>query len=311
MASLPPRTPPRDTKEKPGPPRPNAIRKPDMIVQRNYSEDVSAVTIPDMLAQELRDEDAEASMLSNIESRASNAVPGADGFTPAVPGERAPLGAASLNTAFGTATASSSGGKKRMSFADVARRVQKMQQLSKLRNETSQRSLGKPQANGHRRVATLLASIDEDSKDDQSSSKGLSIGDLGNLINTDPESSDDEMESDTERQPESNVVGSNEDEEASNARSETLPLLSDGRQQYAASPSNIVPNRRWTRRQQSRMKNAWLKVRVCCHPVNLMRNLLDTLIHSFLIISIATYSVHLARSSNRICRPATNYNMKH
>lgn len=95
---------------------------------------------------------AELSILSNLEAQSKNSTAGSDGFRPAIPGERVPLSVDSLGSALDDPNAGKDSPsvkkKPKPSFKQMARKVHLLQTLNK-------------GATGHRRIQSLLASIDD------------------------------------------------------------------------------------------------------------------------------------------------------
>jgi hypothetical protein len=241
------------------------------------------------MREQLRDEESEATLLSNIEKRASGNSPHGDGFQPAVFGERAPLGEASLDAAFGTGTESAAAATqgKVMDFKSMAQRVLSSQRSAKLKRSTSTDNNGY-RNNGHRRVATLLASIDESNRDSSELNKlrgndTMDIGDWGDLINQDLHEHVDEER----RHPLSSTsIDDIVQTPPHYTISESLPLLSST-ERYDGGSSTAAARRRAA---AGRAKKFWKNFRDCMNPIQWMRRIIYLFFHSFLVLALPCFA---------------------
>lgn len=237
------------------------------------------------IREQLRDEDdSEATLLSNIEKRASGNFPHGDGFQPAVFGERAPLGEAALNVAFGRTESAPAAmqGKEKMNFKTMAQRV-----LNSQRSAKSKRNLSN-ESNGHRRVATLLASIDESNRDMNELNKlrndTMDIGDWGDLINQDV----NEHINEERRHPQSSSsIGDVIQAPPHHPVSESLPLLSP-MERYDGGSSTTTARRRAA---AGRAKQFWKNFRKCMNPIRWIRHIIYLFFHSFLVLALPCLTV--------------------
>jgi hypothetical protein len=236
------------------------------------------------MREQLRDEESEATLLSNIEKRASGNSPHGDGFQPAVFGERAPLGEASLNVAFGTRNESAAAA---MDFKTMAQRVLSSQRSAKLKRSTSTGNNGRHN-NGHRRVATLLASIDESNRDMSELNKfggsdSMDIGDWGDLINQDVH-----QHIDVERRHplSSTSIDDGVQTPPHYTVSESLPLLSST-ERYDGGSSAATARRRAA---AIRAKKFWKNFRDCMNPIQWMRRTIYLFFHSFLVLALPCFA---------------------
>lgn len=237
---------------------------------------------------ELRDEESEATLLSNIEKRAAGNAAHGDGFQPAVFGERAPLGEAALDVAFGSRTESapaSMQGKGKMDFKTMAQRVLSSQRSakSKSKRDTSNDN------NGHRRVATLLASIDESNRDMNELNKlrnngSIDIGDWGDLINQDVHEHIDEEQ----RRPQSSTsIDDLVQPPPHYPVSESLPLLNATERYDGGSPRTTARRRAAA----GRAKQFWKNFRDCMNPIQWVRRIIYLFFHSFIVLALPCFAV--------------------
>jgi len=267
-------------------------------------------------------EDAEDSILSNLEAQSKKTRAGSDGFRPAVPGERVPLGVDSVGTAMGgsdddddddeeqedesKSQPSFAPATRRPTFKEMAKRVQAMQRLrahvsSRSLNTTSTRSSNDEAASGHRRAKTLLASIDETSKGDDDSNRGREIltDFKTGLFATDkaPEEHHEGLNF---------LLNENEDEdewmdEARGANSlaqsigspEAQPLLgegsgSGGEHDEGPSLGHVLAERRRMARQR-RNELRWKMVRDCFDPVKVAERTIRILFTGTFVVSIPLF----------------------
>jgi hypothetical protein len=243
------------------------------------------------MREQLRDEDSEATLLSNIEKRASENSPHGDGFQPAVFGERAPLGEASLDVAFGTRAESAAAAMKGkiMDFKTMAQRVLSSQRSAKLKRSTSIGS-NSGHNNGHRQVATLLASINESNRDMSELNKlrvsdSMNVGDWGDLINQDVHEHIEE-----ERRhplPSISIDDVVETPPPHYTVSETLPLLSSTEGYDGGSCSTATARRRAA---AGPAKKFWKNFRDCMNPIQWMRRIIYLFFHSFLVLALPCFA---------------------
>jgi hypothetical protein len=238
------------------------------------------------MREQLREEDdSEATLLSNIEKRSHGNATHGDGFQPAVFGERAPLGEAALDVAFGRADSAPAAmqGKGKMDFKTMAQRV-----LNSQRSAKSKRNLS-DENHGHRRVATLLASIDESNRDNSESNKlrndSMDIGDWGALISQDVhEHIDEERHHPLSSSSIDDVIQA----PPHHPESESLPLLNPT-ERYDGVSSTATARRR--RAAAARGKQFWKNFRDCMNPIRWMRRIIYLFFHSFLVLAFPCFAV--------------------
>lgn len=248
-------------------------------------------------------EEAEESILSKLEAQARRTRAGSDGFRPAIPGERAPLGVESVGTAMMGGGDSNVPGanteqQRRTSFKEMARRVQLMQ---KLRNTTpgDQTSVSSNDevAMGHRRAHTLLASIDEAAtRGDDGKQRHQAISDFA----TDIFSSDLQPPEDHQglnflwnepHHPFRHATAVGEATKASQSSSvmtpsERRPLLSSN-SPPPPDTAVVMEMRRLAQQRQSELR--WKKVKRCINPIKLIEGLFYILYSGTFMISIPCF----------------------
>jgi hypothetical protein len=244
------------------------------------------------MREQLRDEESEKTLLSNIEKRASGNAPHGDGFQPAVFGERAPLGEAALDVAFGTSATAAPAllGKGKMNFKTMAQRVLVSQRSARLKRQISSENTG------HRRVATLLASIDESNRDMSELNKSMrndssmDIGDWGALITQDDVH--EHIHHEERRHPlsSSSIDDAVQTPPHHDPVSESLPLLSPTERYDGGSFTTATAPRR-RRVAAGRAKQFWKNFRDCMNPILWMRRIIYLFFHSFLVLAIPCFAV--------------------
>jgi hypothetical protein len=245
-------------------------------------------TPPASLRESLRMEDAETAVLSKVEQDRARSVPMEDGFQAAVQGESAPLGAAALNKSFVQDTSqlgNALGGQQK--FADLVMRVRDLQRASKSKRESLERLGGEMMSKSHRRVATLLSSIDEKKNEGSFSdarngteSQSFRVGDLGSLF--------DEVHH-VDRLPEITHDFSQDDAQTGTAPDERLPLLNSETRYDGSSPNGSTADPSMERRRQAQI-NYWEKVSNCLNPLTIIRKACLLVFHSFFMIAIPLFA---------------------
>jgi hypothetical protein len=283
------------------------------------SRNVSEVSIPDNLARD--EEDSETQLLSNVEKRAGKGGGSnvADGFQPAVKNEQPPLGSENLTKAFGLddpPPASGTSSKPKPSFAKMARKVYNVQKLARLAKEASQRNLNasssvgfaptspgssitsaaddqssvnsaSARSQGHRRAATLLAQIDEESNENGSTTGDL---DVGGLLMADPDYRPPTIGDEAAllvSDPDISMMA----EEPANRSPETLPLLNSQQlSQGSATFGTYAQDRRYRIRQEQR-KKLIRRMAYYLNPLTFLRWAIQVIFNSTLLVAITFFAI--------------------
>jgi hypothetical protein len=244
-------------------------------------------------------EQAEDLILFNLEAQTRRTQPIVDGFRPAVPGERAPLGVDSVGSALSDNDEAphSPTREKRPSFKQMARRVQTMNRSmsdrsvdrSVDRSSLSQDSSQGEAAAGHRRARTLLESIDEKPGEDMGH-------ELFTDFNTDIFSADvnpnmyhEGLEFLWNQDMEEEILA--QEQAASEGSPESQPLLSSGGGEGDQPDADFLIEQRLRlarkRRNELRMK----RLANCLNPINVIKRIFHILFHSTLVLSIPFFGI--------------------
>lgn len=262
-------------------------------------------------------EDAEDSILSNLEAQAKLTRTGSDGFRPAVPGERAPLGVDSLGTALDSDDEDDDAhvppGPPRTSrptFKEMAMRVQTINRLrSAAHAMSSNRSVTSSHASsndeiaiGHRRAQTLLESIDEAAKEEEENKESHH---LFTDFSTDLFAADHEP--DEEHEGLKFLWNEEESDEFDDAELDSMmalpsvsasrpaegqPLL--GNASVRLNPdvpdaAVILERRRLARQRRNELR--WKRVKNCLNPMMMVQRLLYVVVDGTFVVSIPCFII--------------------
>ena len=253
--------------------------------------------------------EAEDAIISKIEERGRHTLPTADGFRPAVEGERAPLDRVdTLGRAFGEpknqntehgkpATASTLG---RLQFSQVAQRVLKAQRLASAKRDV----VGELSANrqrtvsSHRRAHSLLNQIDEEVDSDSEADgeeadvgfrndtfglrkqPGMKLTGIDQLLDDSDRTSEDDYSSTSSYDDEHNDPDS--------AAGESLPLLYGASSDGSYTDLSTVAQRRSIAK-KFKAKAKFKKVIRALNPMNMLKNMCKSLSRSLLLLAIPLF----------------------
>ena len=292
------------------------VTVPEDVINNTNSSNDESTNLNHMLRD---DEDSEAQMLSNIEQRAITSGVGpnvSDGFQPAVQHEQPPLGRENLRKAFGlddnddsNDKPASAALKKKPSFAKMARKVYNVQRLARMAKEQADQTRNSSsvvsstgsgsedqsvnsatplvRSQGHRRAATLLAQIDEVSNENNDAA---SIDDDFGLLLADPEYRAETMKEEESSEPPSDLNEPSILEEPTLRSSEELPLLSGQDEKGNGSFGAYAQDRKHRIRRLQRKKFLG-RILQCLSPVNMLQWVLETILHSALLIAISFFVI--------------------
>eukprot|EP00934_Nitzschia_sp_Nitz4_P008165 Nitzschia sp. Nitz4//scaffold56_size114212//30547//37556//NITZ4_003939-RA/size114212-augustus-gene-0.81-mRNA-1//-1//CDS//3329554673//8155//frame0 len=219
-------------------------------------------------------EDAELAILSNLEAQGMKTTTTADGFRPAIPGERAPLNVGSLGHALHDPENCSSPGTPKKTFKEMAQKVMTAQAASSL-------------ANGGRRAHNIL------SKMERRSSRALDGRDVVDF-RTDVFAISEEPSKDLEKFPFDVWVDESTDSdfepESENADdvppSESHPLLGNKKSPTTrATKRDKVLERLRTANPQAHL-SCWTRFLSAINPVNVLSSLLWVFLNSSLLFAL-------------------------
>ncbi len=234
-------------------------------------------------------EEAEDSILSNLEAQSRRTQAGSDGFRPAIPGERAPLGVDSVGSAIDSDDELPPT-LRRPTFKQMARRVQLMQKLrsnSGDRSVRSRTSSNDEVAVGHRRARTLLASIDEAEKNEDANKESHQVfsnfrNDIfaGDFVPHERHEGLNFLWNKDERHPEEDEIALAESE--GRVPGEERPLLGDNN--VSLDTAVVMERRRLALQRKNELR--WKRLKYCLQPVVMSQRLFQILINSTFVVSI-------------------------